>query len=88
MSGARSRPSARQQIVELQVKATKHLEAAVRKLDQIQQLMDEKNITEISGMEVRSLTTAFLKACTQMATANPKTSKRAFEMLRTGEWRL
>ena len=78
-------------IKESMITATKHLEAASRKIDQLQVLMDENDINdivEIGGMKAHALSQSFLKCCVKIATANPRTSKRAFEMLRTGEWRL
>ena len=74
-------------IKDCQVLATKRIESACRKLDQIQALTLENEIQEIGGMEVHCLFQSYLKLCTKIAASNPATSKRAFEMLRTGEWR-
>lgn len=81
-----AREKALQQIIQCQIKATKHIEAVNRKLDQMSQMMEETEITKVSGLEVHSLSNSFLKLCTKMATINPTTSERAFEMLRSGEW--
>ena len=57
------------------------------KIGEITSIMEDSNITDAKGREATALIRAFERLCTKMATANPTTSKRAFEMLRTGEWR-
>jgi hypothetical protein len=59
-----------------------HMERAGRDLARILNLMEANDIAQVKGHEPRRLVEAFEKLCAQMAAASPKTSKRAFQILR------
>jgi hypothetical protein len=59
-----------------------HMERAGRDLARILNLMEANDIVQVKGHEPRRLVKAFEKLCAQMAAASPKTSKRAFQILR------
>jgi len=69
------------------VAAEIYITKASLKIGEITSIMEDGNITDAKGRETTALIRAFERLCTKMATANPTTSKRAFEMIRTGEWR-
>jgi len=70
-------------------KLREHMQAAAKQLDQfsismdrITRIMHDEEITNAKGQASTALVVAFERACTQMASVNPATSKRAFAILR------
>ena len=71
-----------EKIKSLMVDAEHHMKRASLRIADITAIMEDSGITDAKGKEATALINAFEKLCTKMATANPKTSKRAFAILR------
>lgn len=71
-----------QKIRALMVDAEGHMTRAALAVGKIVTIMYDSGITDAKGKEATALIQAFEKLCTEMASANPTTSKRAFAILR------
>lgn len=69
-------------IKKLMVDADYHMRMASLKIGDITAIMEDTGIRDAKGREATALVKSFEKLCTKMATANPATSKRAFQILR------
>ena len=71
-----------QKIKSLMDRAETHIRKASLNIAEITAIMEGAGITNAKGKEATALIKSFEKLCTKMATANPETSKRAFQILR------
>ena len=71
-----------QKIKSLMVDVEHHMKKASLGISSITAIMYDAEITNAKGREATALIQTFEKLCTNMATANPQTSKRAFAILR------
>lgn len=71
-----------QKVRALMEDAEGHIRRASLSVGKIVSIMYDADITDAKGKEATALIQAFEKLCTEMASANPKTSKRAFAILR------
>ena len=71
-----------QKIKALMVRANVQIKQASIAIASITAIMEEAGITNAKGYEATALVRSFEKLCTKMATANPETSERAFQILR------
>ncbi len=82
---AKSEPIPKTDIEELRalmVRAENRMRKTSLAIASITALMEDAGIRDARGKEATALIKAFEKLCTKMATANPKTSARAFAILR------
>ena len=66
----------------LMVHAEDHMRKASLDIGKIAALMYDSGITDAKGKEATALVKTFEKLCTEVASVNPITSKRAFQILR------
>ena len=71
-----------QKIQSLMADAKSHIDRASLRVADITAIMEDNDIANAKGKEATALISSFEKLCTKMATANPVTSKRAFQILR------
>ena len=64
------------------VHAEDHMRKASLDIGKIAALMYDSGITDAKGKEATALVKTFEKLCTEVASVNPITSKRAFQILR------
>ena len=79
------RPSAKTDLDRIKasmVKADNYINRASLEISNITSIMYDAGITDAKGREATALIKSFEKLCTKIATANPATSKRAFQILR------
>lgn len=71
-----------QKIRALMVGAEHHMKRASLNISEITAIMRDAEITDAKGREATALVQTFEKLCLEISAANPKTSKRAFAILR------
>ena len=71
-----------QKIKSLMADAKSQIDRASLRIAGITAIMEDNDIANAKGKEATALISSFEKLCTKIATANPVTSKRAFQILR------